>query len=103
MIRSKAIRNAAKGQDCTVNVSGVCNYNPETVILAHYPSESKGMGIKSSDLCAGFCCSTCHDALDGRTKHANLDYGEREYYMRRSMVRTWHKLIEMGVITIKGA
>lgn len=101
MIRSKAIRNAAKGQDCTVNIVGVCNHNPETVVFAHYPSEGKGMGIKSSDICGGFCCDGCHSALDGRTKHANLDYGEREFYMRRSMVRTLEKLVEMGILTVK--
>ena len=102
MIRSKAIRNAAKGQDCTVNIVGVCNYNPETVVFAHYPSEGKGMGIKSSDLSGGFSCEGCHSALDGRTKHANLDYGEREFYMRRSMVRTLEKLADMGILTVKG-
>jgi hypothetical protein len=102
MIRSTAIRKAAKGQDCTVNISGVCNYSPETVVFAHYPSEGKGTGLKSSDVCGGFACHYCHMALDGQTKHANLDYGEREYYMRRSMVRTWHKLIDMGIITVNG-
>ena len=100
MIRSKAIRNAAKGQDCTVNIVGVCNYNPETVVFAHYPSEGKGMGIKSSDLCGGFCCSNCHDQLDSRS--GKLDYYEKEAYMRRSMVRTLEKLADMGILTVKG-
>ena len=27
-----AIRKAAKGEDCTLNIAGVCNYNPETGI-----------------------------------------------------------------------
>jgi hypothetical protein len=102
MIRSNAIRKAARGQDCTVNITGVCNYNPETVIFAHYPNESKGMGIKASDICGGFSCSNCHDALDGRTKSANLDAYLREFYMRRSMVRTLTALVDMGIITIKG-
>ena len=31
-----AIRKAAKGEQCTLNITGVCNYNPETVVLAHY-------------------------------------------------------------------
>ena len=100
MIRSNKIRQSAKGQDCTVGIVGVCNRNPETTILAHYPSEGKGMGIKSTDISAGYCCSDCHNALDGRTKHANLDYGEKEFYMRRSMVRTWEKLVDAGIIKI---
>jgi hypothetical protein len=100
MIRSNKIRKSAIGQDCTVQIVGVCNRNPETTVLAHYPGEGKGMGLKSSDISAGYCCSSCHDALDGRTKHANLDQGEREFYMRRSMVRTLIKLIDAGIVLI---
>ena len=100
MIRSNKIRKSARCQDCTVQIVGVCNRDPETTVFAHYPSEGKGMGLKSSDISGGYCCSNCHDALDGRTKHANLDQGEREFYMRRSMVRTWGKLIEMDIIKI---
>ena len=102
MIRSKAIRDSARSQDCTVQIVGVCNRNPETTVFAHYPSEGKGIGLKSSDICGGYCCSSCHDALDGRTRHANLNQGEREFYMRRSMVRTLEKMIDMGIITVRG-
>jgi hypothetical protein len=31
-----AIRKAAKGEECTLNIAGVCSYDPETVVLAHY-------------------------------------------------------------------
>ena len=48
-----AIRKAAKGEQCTLNIAGVCNYNPETVVFCHFPSETHGMGLKSDDLSGG--------------------------------------------------
>ena len=102
MIRSKKIREAARGQDCTFNIAYVCNYDNSTTVLAHLPDESHGIGQKADDISAAFACSACHDALDGRDGklHFLLQTGDREYYMRRAMVRTWRKLIEMGVIKL---
>jgi len=63
------IRASAKGEDCTVNLPmGVCNYNPETTVLAHSNSlaDGKGMGLKAADTRAAYCCSSCHDMVDGR-------------------------------------
>ncbi|BBI46989.1 hypothetical protein KPSA1B_105772 [Pseudomonas syringae pv. actinidiae] len=34
---SKKLRASAKGQDCTVRIPAICNYNPETTVLAHLP------------------------------------------------------------------
>lgn len=30
------LRKEAKGRECQVRIVGVCNGNPETVVLAHY-------------------------------------------------------------------
>lgn len=104
MIKSKEIRDAARGQDCTFNIAYVCNYDPETTVLAHLPDESHGMGQKADDISAAFACSSCHDVIDGRALYDPLIYddfkSEKEWYMRRAMVRTWRKLIEMGVIKL---
>jgi hypothetical protein len=61
-------RKAARGQDCTLRIPGVCNQNPETVVLCHSNrlEHGKGMGIKADDKYACFGCSSCHDVLDGR-------------------------------------
>ncbi len=101
-IESKHIRNAARGEPCTLNLIGVCNGNPETTVLAHLPDESHGMGRKSNDISAAFCCSACHNCIDGRTKWPHGNAGPREWYYRRAMVRTWRRLVDKGVITIKG-
>ena len=38
-----AIRKAARGEECTLNIAGVCSYDPETVVLCHFPSDSHGL------------------------------------------------------------
>lgn len=100
-MKSKALKDAAKGQDCTLQIPGACNYDPATVVFAHFPDESGSMGRKSDDFVGGFACSGCHDAIDRRVPH---DLGtDREWFMRRAQNRTWRKWIEMGLITAKGA
>jgi hypothetical protein len=66
--RMTPIRRAARGQDCTIEIPGVCNCNPDTVVLCHDNrlSAGKGMGLKAPDTEAAFGCSACHDVLDGR-------------------------------------
>lgn len=101
MIRSKKIREAARGQDCTFNIAYVCNYDSSTTVLAHLPDESHGMGKKADDISAAFCCSACHDVIDGRDPREKHVYeAVKDWYMLRAMVRTWRKLIEMGVIKL---
>ena len=92
------IRASAKGEDCTLNIAGVCNYDSSTVVLCHFPSEWSGKGIKSPDYVAGYGCYACHQELDGH----NLSDKDRDFYMRRSTYRTHARLIEKGLMTIKG-
>ena len=60
------LRKTARGQQCMVRIPGICNHDPETTVLAHL--NGGGMGMKQKDLKAAFCCSSCHDCLDGRVK-----------------------------------
>lgn len=66
--RMTPIRRAAKDQDCTLRIPGVCNYNPATTVLCHsnFLEHGKGLGLKAPDTEACFGCSACHDVLDGR-------------------------------------
>ncbi len=93
---SKKIRASARNETCTLQIVGVCNHNPETTVLAHLPDESNGMGTKPDDISACYACSSCHDAIDRRHR-SGLSGEDREWYMRRAMVRTWRRLIETGV------
>jgi hypothetical protein len=102
MIRSNAIRKAARGQECTLQLHPYCNGNPETTVLAHLPGHGRGVGLKATDLAGVFACSSCHDVIDGRCRH-DIPEAEVQLAMRRALVRTWSRLAEMGVITVRGA
>ena len=98
--KTSKIRQSARGEDCTINIAGVCAGDSETVVLCHFPSEGKGMGIKSHDLSAGYGCARCHDAVDGRLK--NAEFREHaEFYMRRSILRTHLRLIDKELMVLK--
>ena len=96
---SRKLRASAHGQDCTMQVVGVCNSNPETVVLAHINTTGTGSkGAKCHDFSAAFMCSACHSWYDG---HAGSEI-DRLFYSRRAMVRTWELWVAMGLITING-
>lgn len=97
-IRSQHLRHSANGEQCTLNIAGVCNYDPSTVVLAHLPDESKGMGTKADDISACYACCDCHAYLDGE----NLLPEDKDFYLRRALVRTWRRWIERDLVVIKG-
>lgn len=94
---SKKIRNSARGQQCQVRIPGVCNRNPETVVLAHV-GKGSGMGQKCDDIHATYACSACHDAIDGRVR-VNTPQVTR-LYAYDGMVRTQKLLLEQELIQV---
>jgi hypothetical protein len=64
----QSIRDAARGEECTVRITGACVGGTETTVLSHWPGidGDRGMGIKALDLCGAFACVGCHDVVDGR-------------------------------------
>lgn len=102
-IQSRAIRHAARNEECAVEILGVCNGRVDTTVLAHFPDESRGAGRKPDDISAGFCCSACHDVIDGRAPWPDeFEERYREWYFRRAQTRTIRRLVELGVVSIKG-
>ena len=68
-----SLRKEAKGRGCMVRLPNICNFNSETVVLAHVRIAGvSGMGLKAPDLLGAWACSACHDAIDRRS-HADLD------------------------------
>ncbi len=63
-IVSKAIRDSAHGEICTLRIEGVCNHRTDTTVFAHLNSIWKGWGNKSPDLFGVYACSNCHQHLD---------------------------------------
>jgi hypothetical protein len=99
----KKIMDSARNEQCTLNISGVCNYDTDTVVYCHFADGSGGSNKLTGPLHGGYGCSSCHDSIDGRVLGFNqLTKVDREFYMRRSMNRTINRLIEKGLVVIKG-
>ena len=93
---SQKIRDSARGESCTLRLLG-CNFDSATTVFAHLPVNHRGMSIKTPDIFGCYACSFCHDVIDGRISgawsHADL---------LRALSETQMKLIEKGLIVIKG-
>lgn len=100
-IESKHIREAARDEDCTLLVPGVCQNNTQTTVACHsnYSEDGHGKGIKSDDIFVAFGCYHCHTWLD----QGKASREEKRDVFHRGMKRTWKRLFEKGVISIKGA
>jgi hypothetical protein len=59
------LRKLAQGRECQIRLWGICNGNPETVVLAHFRLAGvSGIGMKSPDLIGSWACSDCHSHCD---------------------------------------
>lgn len=101
------ITQSAKGEDCQVRIPGICNHNPETTVFAHI--NGGGMGMKQPDSEGAYCCSACHDVLDGRAQVSGLvrDMGgslannRLRLYHHEGAMRTRKILIDKGLLVLK--
>ena len=94
------LRKLAQGRDCQVRIQGVCNFDPETTVLAHYRLHGlSGIGMKSPDAFGAWCCSSCHDVCDGR-KRSVFSPSEIAQAHLEGVMRTQYALILEGVIKV---
>ena len=93
-IRSKAIRKAAEGEPCTL-----CGKNDGTTVFCHLNESwaGKSLSKKADDIAGFFGCNECHKQYD------SVSMGLDRWEVMRAMYRTWRRLYELGIITIKGA
>jgi len=98
-IKSTKITQSARGEECTLRIPGVCNRNPETTVFAHI--NGGGMGTKHHDIHGCYACSDCHDWIDSRISYGD-DYIKAKELLR-AMTETQTKLLQKGLITVKGA
>lgn len=96
-IESKKIRESARGADCTIRFPGICNFNPETTVLAHF--NGAGMALKDDDDEGAYACSSCHDELDRRTQIFEIEHVNSSF--NDGARRTRKKLKQLGLIIIK--
>ena len=100
-MKTSKIRQSARGEDCLVRAPGICNGNPETVVLAHI--NGGGMGRKNPDWQAAYACSACHEWLDGGYIKTGSWRDERDLLHLEAVMRTQAVLIGKGLITVRGA
>jgi len=91
------ITEAARGQECTVRIPSVCNWDSTTVVHAHL--NGGGGAMKHHDIHGAFACSACHAWLDGGyVKTASRD--ERDLAHLQAMQRTQLILLDLGLIQV---
>ena len=92
------LRKLAKGRECQIRIPGVCNFNSETTVLAHFRLIGvSGLGLKPPDLLGAWSCSDCHDAVD-RRRFKELEFDFVRLAHAEGVFRTQAKLIEEGII-----
>ncbi len=96
---SRHLRDSARGQPCLVRIPGACNHDPATTVLAHI--NGGWMGTKTSDLFGAFCCSSCHDLIDGRVKHRVFDREEIDLMHWQGVQRTQQHWLDIGMVSLK--
>lgn len=83
----------ARGKPCMVRIAGICNFNTETTVLAHFRMIMfSGMSLKSPDWLGAWACSDCHCYID--THHDD----ETQLAFAHGVFRTQKRLHELGVI-----
>ena len=88
------LRTAAKGENCEIR-SPICNYDPQTTVLAHYRLVGiSGIGLKSPDLIAAHACSDCHDLVDGRRFIEGYKRTDVQLLHLQGVARTQAKLVQ---------
>ena len=97
MIKSKKIRESARGEDCTLRL-GFCSSN-ETVVLCHI-GKRRGMGLKCSDTFAIYSCASCHDVIDRRVK-STFSNDELNTQKLRALEETQELLIRKELLVVK--
>ena len=93
------ITESAKGEACTVRISGHCNGNPETTVFAHINGVrfGHGIGLKTNDILWSYACSDCHDVVDGRQR-CNWMRQELKNAHYEGVFETQLKLLAKGLI-----
>jgi hypothetical protein len=92
------LRDAARGQPCQIRVPGICSFNPEQTVLAHFRMAGLcGTGMKPLDLIGAHACDPCHSAVDGRAKTA-FTHDQLRLMHLEGMARTLNALHKRGLL-----
>ena len=98
-MKSKKLRDSARGRDCELRLIGTCNHNNETTVLAHI-GHHIGTSIKCNDTMAVFACSACHDVIDGRVSYSSTKNPNIEEDKLRALEATQDYWIREGLLKV---
>lgn len=96
--KTSKIRQSARLQECQVRIPSICSFDETKTILAH--KNGGGMAMKSDDLHGSYCCSDCHDVIDGKRK-SEFTYDEVLIMFYEGIFRTQLILVEKDLVSIK--
>lgn len=98
-MKQTKITKSAKGEDCSVRLPTICSFDNDKTILAHLGTSFSAPN-RANDFHACYCCSDCHDIIDGRRKS---DFTDHDILIATSdaMIETQKKLIDKGLVIIK--
>lgn len=99
MIRSKKVRDSARGAECCLRLPGICQGGTETTVWAHLNGAAfgKGMGVKAHDIFGFPACHNCHLAYDQNTH----GLGDGIYrYLLEAVCAGYLRLVERGTIIV---
>lgn len=97
MVKSRKYLNGARGQECLLNIPGVCVGGTETTVACHIRDESKGMGNKASDLSTVDGCAACHAMFD----IGAMPKEEWLFYALRGLQRTLERRVEQELLDVQ--
>ena len=95
------IREAARGQACTLAIPGVCRSDSDHTVAAHLRLYSAaGMGHKPDDLFTVHACDACHAVQEDRSSWEK--HGLTAERVLLAFILTLRRLRDARLITLKG-
>ena len=91
-MKSKKIRDSARGESCSLRASLLCQ-DDETVVACHLNSNFRGTGLKSPDIFVVYACAACHNLLDS----SKVSSKDQLRALQETLMKVYHK----GLITVK--
>ena len=89
------LRREARGRECQIRLPGICNFNAETTVLAHFRLSGVSVaGIKPPDLLGAWACSACHAKVDTDTSD------EVELAFAHGVMRTQYQLLKERKVVV---
>lgn len=96
-IDSRILRESVKDMSCQLNTP-YCDGGGCVACHSNESDHGKGTSIKADDIFIAAGCASCHAVVDGR--EGKMDKHEREWYLRRGILRTIRTWFITGAVTI---